>query len=99
MRSPALERTARIPGLALPDRTAALLLAPRSAGAQPPPITRAVPSTGEALPVVGLGSWITFNVGDDRVARDACADVMRALLRGRRPPDRLVADVRLVAGR
>jgi len=30
------------------------------------------------LPVVGLGTWITFNVGDDRVARDACTDVMRA---------------------
>ncbi len=29
------------------------------------------------LPVVGLGSWITFNVGDDPVARDACAEVMR----------------------
>jgi diketogulonate reductase-like aldo/keto reductase len=41
-------------------------------------ITRPIPSTGEALPVVGLGSWITFNVGDDIVARDACAEVMRA---------------------
>ena len=40
--------------------------------------TRPIPSTGEPLPVVGLGSWITFNVGNDRVARDACADVMRA---------------------
>ena len=30
------------------------------------------------MPVVGLGSWITFNVGDDIVARDACAEVMRA---------------------
>jgi diketogulonate reductase-like aldo/keto reductase len=30
------------------------------------------------LPVIGLGSWITFNVGNDRVARDACAEVMRA---------------------
>ncbi len=40
--------------------------------------TRAVPSTGELLPVVGLGSWITFNVGNDRVARDASADVMSA---------------------
>ena len=50
---------------------------PRSADAQAL-ITRAIPSTGEALPVIGLGSWITFNVGDDRVARDACADVMRA---------------------
>src|ERR1700741_1655841 len=41
-------------------------------------ITRPVPSTGEALPVVGLGSWITFNVGDDIAARDSCAEVMRA---------------------
>ena len=40
-------------------------------------VTRAIPSTGERLPVVGLGSWITFNVGDDRVARDACAEVIR----------------------
>jgi diketogulonate reductase-like aldo/keto reductase len=42
-----------------------------------PVITRAVPSSGEVLPVVGLGSWITFNVGNDRVARDDCAEVMR----------------------
>ena len=41
-------------------------------------LTRAIPSSGEALPVVGLGSWITFNVGNDRVARDACTDVMRS---------------------
>ncbi len=40
-------------------------------------ITRAIPSSGEALPVVGLGSWITFNVGRDEVARNACAEVMR----------------------
>ena len=52
---------------------------PRVASAQRTPIlTRRIPSTGEALPVVGLGSWITFNVGDDIVARDACAEVMRA---------------------
>ena len=42
-------------------------------------ITRRIPSSGEELPVVGLGTWITFNVGDDTAARDACADVMRAL--------------------
>lgn len=40
-------------------------------------ITRHIPSTGEALPVIGLGSWITFNVGNDRVARAACTEVMR----------------------
>ncbi len=53
-------------------------LRPATALAQPRAIlTRPIPSTGEALPVVGLGSWITFNVGDDPVARDACAEVMR----------------------
>lgn len=41
-------------------------------------VSRAIPTTGERLPVVGLGSWITFNVGDDRRARDACAEVMRS---------------------
>jgi len=42
------------------------------------PATRAIPSSGEAVPLVGLGSWITFNVGDDRAARDASTEVMRA---------------------
>jgi diketogulonate reductase-like aldo/keto reductase len=42
------------------------------------PISRKIPSSGEAIPVVGLGTWITFNVGNDSAARDACAEVMRA---------------------
>lgn len=42
------------------------------------PLTRAVPSTGEPLPVVGLGSWITFNVGDDAQGRAAAAAVVQA---------------------
>lgn len=53
----------------------------QSALAQSPqaqPATRIIPSGREALPLVGLGSWITFNVGNDPVARDASADVMRA---------------------
>jgi diketogulonate reductase-like aldo/keto reductase len=41
-------------------------------------VTQKIPASGEALPVVGLGSWITFNVGNDRAARDSCAEVMRA---------------------
>jgi diketogulonate reductase-like aldo/keto reductase len=54
------------------------MLRPATALAQPRAIlTRPIPSSGEALPVVGLGSWITFNVGDDPVARDACTDVMQ----------------------
>ncbi len=41
------------------------------------PLTRPIASSGEAIPVIGLGSWITFNVGNDRPARDECAEVMR----------------------
>jgi len=46
--------------------------------ARRPILTRRIPSSGEELPLVGLGSWITFNVGDDAVARAECAEVMRA---------------------
>jgi diketogulonate reductase-like aldo/keto reductase len=42
------------------------------------PLTRTVPKTGEALPLIGLGSWITFNVGSDATGRQASLDVMRA---------------------
>ncbi|MCV0370185.1 aldo/keto reductase [Filomicrobium sp.] len=42
------------------------------------PLTRTIPSTGEDIPVVGLGSWITFNVGNDPVLLDTCADVVAA---------------------
>src|SRR5512133_1010727 len=41
------------------------------------PLTRAIPSSGEQIPVVGLGSWITFNVGSDPPARAQCVEVMR----------------------
>ena len=40
-------------------------------------LMRPIPSSGEQIPVVGLGSWITFNVGNDRAARAQCTDVMR----------------------
>ena len=43
-------------------------------------MTRKIPSTGEELPVIGLGSWITFNVGDDVAARNECTEVVRAFL-------------------
>ncbi len=40
--------------------------------------TRTIPSTGEAIPAVGLGTWVTFNVGEDPALREQCADVMAA---------------------
>jgi diketogulonate reductase-like aldo/keto reductase len=41
------------------------------------PLTRRIPSSGEEVPLVGLGSWITFNVGSDVEARVNCTEVMR----------------------
>lgn len=41
------------------------------------PIRRAIPKSGERLPVVGMGSWITFNVGDDPALRDGRVEVLR----------------------
>lgn len=49
-----------------------------AAGARTAPLTRNIPSSDEAMPMIGLGTWITFNVGNDREARDACAEVVRA---------------------
>jgi diketogulonate reductase-like aldo/keto reductase len=43
-----------------------------------PVLTRPIPSSGETIPVIGLGTWITFNVGNDPVLRDDCAAVMGA---------------------
>jgi diketogulonate reductase-like aldo/keto reductase len=68
------------------DRRVALRLLAGSAAARavpafaqsPQALTRPIPSSGESLPLVGLGSWITFNVGNDKPARDSCAEVMRA---------------------
>src|ERR1700687_6042234 len=43
--------------------TVGLLLAIRVASAQSSPLlTRAIPSSGEKLPVIGLGTWQTFDV-------------------------------------
>lgn len=42
------------------------------------PLSRPIPSSGQELPLVGLGSWIAFNVGNDPPARAQCAEVMRS---------------------
>lgn len=41
-------------------------------------LRKQIPSTGEEIPAIGLGSWITFNVGNDMALRDQCADVISA---------------------
>ncbi len=42
--------------------------------------TRPMPRSGERWPVVGLGTWITFNLGDDASARAARRAVLRRLM-------------------
>jgi diketogulonate reductase-like aldo/keto reductase len=69
-----LNRRALLGGLA---GAAAIVLSPASARLASP-LEKPIPSTGERLPCVGLGSWITFNVGNDTVLRDECAAVMGA---------------------
>jgi diketogulonate reductase-like aldo/keto reductase len=41
-------------------------------------LTKPIPATGEALPAIGLGSWITFNVGNDPLLLRQCVAVMAA---------------------
>jgi diketogulonate reductase-like aldo/keto reductase len=60
-----------------------LALAPLAGGAQAAALgSKPVPSSGEQLPVVGLGTWITFNVGRDPQGRRQSAEVVRAFLAG-----------------
>jgi diketogulonate reductase-like aldo/keto reductase len=43
-------------------------------------LTRPIPSTGERIPIIGMGSHITFNVGNDREARLERVEVLRTFL-------------------
>jgi diketogulonate reductase-like aldo/keto reductase len=77
-------------GFPMRRRRVAAALAGVLAGAAPPVLRaadaplllRRIPATGETLPAVGLGSWITFNVGADRMLRRECAAVVKAFLDG-----------------
>ena len=43
------------------------------------PMKRAIPKSGEELPVIGLGTWQTFDVGSDPAERAQRAEVLRVL--------------------
>lgn len=51
---------------AAPAALAAVSGSPR---AQPRRLHRPLPRTRESIPVVGMGTWLTFDVGDERVPR------------------------------
>lgn len=54
---------------------------PAAAISQTAGLMRAIPSSGEKVPVIGLGSWITFNVGNDPRGRARSIAVMREFFR------------------
>ena len=43
-------------------------------------LTRPIPSTGEAMPVIGLGTWRAFDVGADAAVWRPLREVLRLLL-------------------
>jgi len=46
------------------------------------PTTRAIPASGERLPVIGLGTWQTFDVGGDAGARAPLREVLKLFAKG-----------------
>jgi len=54
------------------------LAAPALGNAAAKPLAKRIPATGEAVPAIGLGSWSTFNVGDDPKLGAECRAVMAA---------------------
>jgi diketogulonate reductase-like aldo/keto reductase len=57
----------------------AILLKPGGAiAAEQSVIARAIPATGERLPVIGMGSWVTFDVGNNSYERAVRTRVMQA---------------------
>jgi diketogulonate reductase-like aldo/keto reductase len=54
----------------------------RAAYAQSGILTKKIPSTGEELPVIGVGTWQTFDVGADRAKRTQLGEVLKLLGRG-----------------
>jgi len=48
------------------------------ASAQPAPLRRAIPKSGEQIGAVGLGTWLTFDVGDEVVERTRRLQVLQA---------------------
>ena len=48
--------------------------------AEPAMINRPIPSTGEPMPVIGLGTWPVFDVGEDEASRRPLREVVQRLV-------------------
>jgi diketogulonate reductase-like aldo/keto reductase len=54
-----------------------LLATMKPLNAAAPLVLRTIPSSGESLPAIGVGTWQTFDVGTDAAARGALSEVLR----------------------
>ena len=62
---------------------AATALSPAPTAADAAMITKSIPATGERIPAIGMGTWITFNVGEDpALRRDRLAILKTFFARG-----------------
>ena len=50
---------------------------PGTAAPDPGRLHKPIPSSGERIPAIGMGTWITFNIGDDPLARAQRREVLR----------------------
>ncbi len=71
------ERRRLLQGLGL-----ALCLPALPAAAAPAPLRKPIPASGERLPAIGLGTWITFDVGGDMIARAERLKVLQGFFEG-----------------
>ncbi|MGE5717620.1 MAG: aldo/keto reductase [Acidobacteriota bacterium] len=55
---------------------AGAFLGAAGAGVLPEPMRRAIPSSGERIPVIGLGTWSTFDVGPSAASRAPLEEVL-----------------------
>jgi diketogulonate reductase-like aldo/keto reductase len=53
----------------------------QAAGESSTMLMRPIPSSGETLPVIGLGTWQTFDVGASEAERKPLEDVLRAFVK------------------
>jgi diketogulonate reductase-like aldo/keto reductase len=61
---------------------AGLGIGPVRAQGAPMVIEKRIPKSGESLPVIGMGTWITFDAGDDAGARARLRPVLQAFFDG-----------------
>src|SRR5437660_11114649 len=80
MREADERRIGRVTRREVLGRMAAAAALPSGAGAASHTLRRPVPSSGEMIPVVGLGTWRVFDVGGSPSERGPLKDVLKSLV-------------------